>query len=161
MEPVIRFINQKFLTGKKLVMSFSDNKTIELWQDFMPHRNEINNAAANELYSVEVYPDSYFDNFNPDKTFEKWAAVEVSDNKTIPDKMEHLTVPSGLYAVFIHKGSAAEGPKTYEYIFLRWLPISGYLLDNRPHFAVMGEKYKMDDPSSEEEIYIPIKPKQR
>jgi AraC family transcriptional regulator len=35
---------------------------------------------------------------------------------------------------------------------------SAFLLDDRPHFAVMGAKYKSEDPSSEEEIWIPIKP---
>jgi AraC family transcriptional regulator len=39
-----------------------------------------------------------------------------------------------------------------------WLPDSGFELDNRPHFAVMGEKYKRDDDASEEEIWIPVRP---
>jgi AraC family transcriptional regulator len=34
---------------------------------------------------------------------------------------------------------------------------SKYLLDNRPHFETLGEKYKNEDPSSEEEVWIPIK----
>lgn len=38
-----------------------------------------------------------------------------------------------------------------------WLPASDYNLDNRPHFEVLGEKYKNNDPTSEEEIWIPIK----
>jgi len=32
-------------------------------------------------------------------------------------------------------------------------------LDNRPHFEVLGEKYKNGDPESEEEIWIPVKEK--
>jgi hypothetical protein len=28
-----------------------------------------------------------------------------------------------------------------------------------PHFEVLGDKYKNNDPSSEEEVWIPIKPK--
>lgn len=42
-------------------------------------------------------------------------------------------------------------------IFGVWLPASGYTLDRRPHFEVLGEKYKNADPNSEEEIWIPIK----
>jgi AraC family transcriptional regulator len=41
--------------------------------------------------------------------------------------------------------------------FSTWLPDSEYRLDVRPHFEVLGEKYKNDDPESEEEIWIPIK----
>jgi AraC family transcriptional regulator len=62
-----------------------------------------------------------------------------------------------MYAVFIHKGPASKGPETYNYIFGTWLPGSDYILDSRPHFALMGEKYKNDDPASEEEIWIPVK----
>ena len=48
--------------------------------------------------------------------------------------------------------------KTFQYIFGTWMPDSGYKWDNRPQFEILGEKYKNNDPSSEEEIWIPIKP---
>ncbi len=73
--------------------------------------------------------------------------------------METFLFPGGLYAIFIYKGPASEGPETYRYIFEIWLPESGYNLDNRPHFAVMGEKYRNNDPRSEEELWIPVAPK--
>jgi len=38
------------------------------------------------------------------------------------------------------------------YIFSDWLPKSDYELDEKPHFEILGEKYKNDDPNSEEEI---------
>ena len=112
-----------------------------------------------ELYSIEVYPPSFFDPFDPEAEFEKWAALEVSDFKVVPEGMETLISPHGLYASFIHRGPASDGPITYGYIFRTWLPASAYQLDTRPHFAVMGEKYKKDQPDSEEDIWIPIKPK--
>lgn len=142
-------------------MSFSDNKTSQLWKSFMPIRHEIQNNIGTELYSVEVYPALFFDSFNPGATFEKWAAVEVRDFNSVPETMETLLSPEGLYAVFVHKGPASEGPKTYQYIFQTWLPGSDYALDNRPHFAIMGEKYKQYDADSEEELWIPVKNKTR
>ena len=51
------------------------------------------------------------------------------------------------------------GRKTYQYIFETWLTSSEYALDHRPYFEILGEKYKNDDPSSEEEIWIAITPK--
>ena len=36
-------------------------------------------------------------------------------------------------------------------------PKSKYELDKRPHFALMGEEYKNEDPDSEEELWFPIK----
>ena len=159
MKPRIETLTEKKLIGKRMIMSFSDNKTFELWRSFMSRRKEIKNNIGTELYSIEVYAPLYFNNFNPNAEFEKWAAIEVADFETIPNEMETITLPDGLYAVFVHKGPASTGPKTYQYIFGTWLPNSDFLLDNRPHFARMGEKYKNEDPNSEEEIWIPIKAK--
>jgi AraC family transcriptional regulator len=38
-----------------------------------------------------------------------------------------------------------------------WLPGSDFVLDTRPHFEVLGDQYKNNDTTSEEEIWIPIK----
>jgi len=159
MKPEIKTLTEKKLIGKRIIMSFTKNKTYELWRNFMPRRKEIQNNIGTELYSIEVYASLYFNNFNPDAEFEKWAAMEVTDFQTIPIEMETITLPNGLYAVFVHKGPANNGPKTYQFIFGTWLPNSDFLLDIRPHFAIMGQKYKNEGPDSEEEIWIPIKPK--
>ena len=160
MNPVIKNLDEKKLIGKRIKMTFADNKTFELWKSFMPGRKEIRNNLTNELISMQVYDDSFdFSNFNQDIIFEKWAAIEVEDFGTIPAEMESYTLKGGLYAVFIHKGAASQGAKTFQYIFGTWLPDSDYLLDNRPHFEILGEKYKNEDPNSEEEVWIPIKPK--
>ena len=159
MEPGIEILTEKKLVGKHIEMSFSNNKTGELWRSFMPKRREIGNPIGTELYSIEVYGNHFFSNFNLETEFEKWAAVEVTDFETVPEEMETITLPCGLYAVFLHKGAASEGPETYQCIFETWLPESDFILDYRPHFAVMGEKYKNEDPDSEEEIWIPIRPK--
>ncbi len=128
-----------------------------MWNSFMPKRKDIRNVVGTKFYSIEMYDSSFFDNFNPDATFKKWAAVEVNEFQSVPKGMEKLTTPEGLYAVFLHQGPASDGPKTYQYIFNVWLPDSGYILDNRPHFAIMGERYKNNSPDSEEELWIPVK----
>ncbi|MBS1585705.1 MAG: GyrI-like domain-containing protein [Bacteroidetes bacterium] len=158
-EPRIETLKEKQLAGNKLRMSFVNNRTGELWRGFMPLRNSFMNVVGNDLYSVEVYGAGFFLNFDPDKEFEKWAAVEVSDTQKLPPGIELLTVPEGLYAAFFYKGRANEGEVIYRYIHNQWLPASDYELDNRPHFALMGAKYKNDDPESEEEIWIPIREK--
>lgn len=157
MKPSIETLAEKKLVGNRTKMSLSDNKTFELWRSFMPRREEIRNSLGTDLYSVEVYSPLFWEKFSADTEFEKWAAIEVTDFNAIPDQMERLTVPDGLYAVFVHRGPASTGTKTYEYIFRSWLPSSDFTLDNRPHFALMGEKYKQNDQDSEEEIWIPIK----
>lgn len=155
MEPRIETLLETKLIGKRMTMSFTQNRTGELWQSFMPKKAEIKNVDS-DLYSVEVFDKEFFNNFNPNKTFEKWAAVKVSDFNTVPIGMETLVIPEGLYAVFHYKGKASEAAPTYQYIFNTWLPASGYLLDDRPHFALMGSTYKNEDPNSEEDLWIPI-----
>lgn len=159
-QPGIRILAEKKLIGKCKRMSFAENKTRDLWKSFMPLRTTIKNNINTNLYSLELYKPGYFDNFNPAAEFNKWAAVEVSDFESVPDGMETIILPTGLYAVFEYKGSSEEGAEFYRYIFTVWLPTSDYVLDNRIHFALMGEKYKNGDPNSEEEIWIPIRPKE-
>jgi AraC family transcriptional regulator len=158
MNPEIQISGEKKLIGQRIKMSLADNMTYALWRGFMPRRKEISNNLTNDLFSMQVYDKSYdFSNFNPEATFDKWAAIEVFDFKTVPLEMERFTLPEGLYAVFNYKGAASQGAKMFQYIFGTWLPASDYLLDNRPHFEILGEKYKNEDPDSEEEIWIPIK----
>jgi len=155
----IETLSGKKLIGKRMRMSVSGNKTGDLWRSFMPRRKEILNNRGKDLYSMQVYDNLYFNNFNPDKEFEKWAAVEVTGFGTVPEEMETFSLPGGLYAVFLYKGAASEGGKAFQYIFETWFPASDFLLDNRPHFEILGEKYKNEDPDSEEEIWIPVKTK--
>ncbi len=158
MEVKIITIPPKILIGKYLSMSLAHNKTQELWRDFMPRRKEIANKLNNDLISMQVYNETQnFNDFNPESRFEKWAAIEVSNYTEVPDDLKIFTLTGGLYAVFLYKGSSNKGAKAFEYIFTEWLPNSNYLIDKRPHFEVLGEKYKNDDPDSEEEIWIPIK----
>ena len=158
MNPTIKILSEKKLIGKHIKMSFANNKTFELWRSFMPRRKEIRNSLTTDLFSMQVYGESFdFKNFNPGAEFEKWAAIEVADFNTIPDGMEAYTLAGGLYAVFEYKGDASNAAETFQYIFGTWLPNSDHLLDNREHFEILGEKYKKDSPDSEEEIWIPIR----
>lgn len=158
MQPRIENLKQKKLVGKRLTMSLADNKTGELWKSFMPKRREITNKLTNDLISMQVYKPNHFAEFSPTNEFVKWATVEVVDFDNVPSDLETITLTGGLYAVFDYKGSSADS-SVFQYIFGTWLPNSDYLLDDRPHFEVLGEKYKNADPNSEEEIWIPIRQK--
>jgi AraC family transcriptional regulator len=161
MEFRIENLKELNLVGIRLAMSLGNNKTGDLWRTFMPRRKEISNHCTTDLFSMQVYPENFdFKDFNIDSVFEKWAAVEVADLHNIPEGMESFQLKGGLYAVFHYIGAASEGEKAFRYIFEKWLPESNYTLDNRPHFEILGSKYKNNDPSSEEEIWIPIKVKE-
>jgi AraC family transcriptional regulator len=158
MKPRIVILKEKMLIGIRLTMSLANNKTGELWKSFMPRRKEITNSVSNDLISMQIYNTDHFTGFNPVKEFEKWAAIEVTNFDNVPENMETFILAGGLYAVFDYKGSSTDS-SIFQYIFGTRLPKSGYVPDNRPHFEVLGNKYKNADPESEEEIWIPIRQK--
>jgi AraC family transcriptional regulator len=160
MTPQIQILPEKKLVGKRISMSMMNNKTFELWRSFMPKRKDINHTIGTDLFSVQVYGDSFdFKDFNPNAIFDKWAAIEVSEFGYIPNDMENYILEGGLYAVFVHKGSNTDF-STFQYILTDWLPNNAdYVLDNRSHFEILGAKYINGSPDSEEEIWIPIQTK--
>jgi len=155
-QPVLREIKSKKLLGVNLAMSLAENRTGELWRSFMPRLHEIETREGTELYSLQVYDENYFQHFSPTNSFEKWALAEVKNFSMIPDEMEPFELPGGLYAVFQHKGM---GTEIFQHIYDVWLPNSEFQLDDRPHFEVLGEKYKQGSSDSEEEIWIPVSQK--
>jgi AraC family transcriptional regulator len=160
MRPEITTVGPLKLIGMRIRTTLAENRTAELWRAFMPRKGEIGPSLANNLlYSVEIYERGLDpQNFNEATAFEKWAAVAVTDFGRIPEGLESITLAGGEYAVFVHRGTWAEFSRTSRYIFGDWLPASGYQLDDREHFEVMGEKYfGPADPNSEEEIWVPIK----
>lgn len=156
MQPQFVTIEPKKLLGIFLEMSLAENRTGELWSSFMPRLKEIETRVGNNLYSLQVYDEDYFQQFDPTREFEKWALAEVKNFSLIPDEMEPFELPGGMYAVFLHKGM---GTEIFQYIFSEWLSNSGFSIDSRPHFEILGEKYKQGSPDSEEEIWIPVKSK--
>jgi len=158
MIPRIEKLQEKKLIGKRLTMSLADNKTGELWRSFMPRRRDITNNLTSDMISMQVYKPRYFADFKPTNEFEKWATIEVADFDNVPTDMETFILVGGLYAIFDYKGLSTDN-SIFQFIFGNWLPNSDYDLDDRPHFEVLGDKYKNNDPTSEEEIWIPIRPK--
>jgi len=156
MEPRIEQLKEKRLIGLRMSINLAQYNIGELWKRFMPRRNEIQNSISNDLISLAVYGDSYFTDFNPTNQFERWAAVEVSNLDDVPPGMETYILSEGLYAVFDYKGLTTDR-SIFQYIYATWLPNSKFELDHRAHFEVLGKNYRNNDPTSEEEIWIPIK----
>jgi len=156
----IETIREKKIVCKKLKMSYSNYKPYELWHSFMSVKKQIRNSVTDDLFSISEYSSSFdFKTFSPEMDFDKRAGLEVTNFNNVPQGLETFIIPAGKYAVFSHTGTAADAPKTFGYIFSTWLPESIYKVDLRPHFEILGEKYRRDDPESEEEIWIPVKQK--
>lgn len=156
MKPRIELLKEKKLVGYNLKMSLTQNKTGQFWVQFGPQIKEITNSVSEDKISLQIYPPLYHHQFDLQKEFEKWATVEVKDFAKIPNGMKSFILKEGLYAVSYYRGLSADNA-IYQYVFGEWLQNSPYQMDDRPHFEVLGEKYKNNDPNSEEEIWIPVK----
>lgn len=154
MKPKIVKISNKKVVGMRSTMRHNEyGNIVALWKRFMPQKKDLKNVINEELIAMQVYS-----NFNrPEDLFDILACTEVSNFENIPDSMESFVIPDGEYAVFLHKGIDAS--KTYQRIMTEWLPTSGYEIDDRPHFQIMGEKYINGSPDSEEDFYVPVKSK--
>lgn len=156
MNPRIETLQPTKIFGLRQSMSMAQNTTVDLWRAFRQRRDEVKNLSSTNLISLQIYPID-FNPADPTQIFVKWAGIPVNEIDEIPNGMEVFEIPQGLYAVFQHIGGPATATQTFSHIFGHWLPRSGYALDNRPHFEVLGERYKHGDPNSEEEIWIPVK----
>ncbi|WP_229593259.1 GyrI-like domain-containing protein [Rossellomorea vietnamensis] len=158
MKPTIIELKEKKLIGKFKVMSLSEDSTKALWQSFMPHRKAISHRVDEKLYNMKVF-DSGLDvkQLTPATPFVKWAAVEVEAFENTPEVMDTYTMKGGLYAMFLHQGPASTFHETLKYIHTVWMPSSEYQLDDREHFERFDEHYNPADPSSVEEVWIPIR----
>lgn len=155
MQYYIKTLAPKTLMGMKHRVSMMTRNPFELWSKFMPRRREIVNAVNELLYSMQVYDTDEMP--TPTTEYNQWAAVEVESGSEISEGMEKYELKGGLYAVFIHVGLPSDFPKTMNYIHNTWLPDSEYEVDFREHFEILGAKYKQNDPTSEEEVWVPIK----
>ncbi len=154
-EPKIIDLTPMQLAGIRMETSLARNDTPTLWQRFLPPLKELENRIGDHLISLQEYPEDYFKSFQPDRPFTKWALAQVSA-PTQSNELENISV-HGLYAVFTYRGQPAEFGAAIQQIFTRWLPKTDYELDHRPHFEWLGDKYKHNDPLSEEEIWIPVR----
>ncbi|MEJ1222163.1 GyrI-like domain-containing protein [Sediminicola sp. 1XM1-17] len=153
-------IDPKILVGKRLQMSLSKDRTPMLWQNFMPYRNSIKHRTSSALISLQDYKNPFcLQDFTTTTEFDKWAAVEVSKVQDLPENMETYTISGGLYAVFTYVGTPQGFRNFLSDIYNEWFPSADYILDHRPHFEILGDKYRNNHPDSEEEVWIPVKKK--
>lgn len=145
------------IIGMHAIMSYTNYNAAMVWQRFMPRLKEVSHTLNRDLYSIQVFSKSYWEKFNPSATFTKWVGVPVSQIDRVPIDMDVMIIPAGRYAVFTFVGNEQMAPAFFEKIYSEWLLNSIYDLDDRPHFEILGTKYKRSDPTSEETVWIPIK----
>jgi AraC family transcriptional regulator len=149
--PEIIEIPEKIIVGRNLTLGIDDYNVFPLWKQF---RNE---QSSNSLMGVDLYAIQQYAEWPPKSAITHWAGMEKKDGVEYPEEWLIHRLSGGIYARFIHRGTQAEFPKTMAMIFTEWLPSSPYHYDSsREQFQIMSAHYVMNDPESEEFVFIPI-----
>ena len=151
MIPEIVEFPETIIIGKTLTLPIDDHNVFPLWKQF---RSE---QSAHNLLGVDLFAIQQYAEWPAKSAITHWAGIEKTDGFVFPEEWITLVLNGGTYARFIHHGTQADFPKTMAMIFTEWLPSSPYHYDSsRAQFQIMSADYVMNDPESEEYVFIPI-----
>ena len=153
--PTIIQFDGTLLCGASAHMTLRTFTPWTLWPKVMPQLSRVSNRKNKDLISLRSFEGIPVFGPTADPNFTYWGGAEVTGPN---EGLEHLEIPPGTYAVFHYKGLSSDS-SVWRYIYNEWLPNSPWELDHRPHFERLGAKYKNEDPNSEEDIYIPVRPR--
>ncbi|MBA4364648.1 MAG: AraC family transcriptional regulator [Coprothermobacter sp.] len=124
------------------------------WQSFMPHMREISGQAhPHESFGLCIGDVDY----KQTGVFRYVAGQQVTEAAAVPEGMIAVTVPEATYVVFTHRGTLETLRQTYDYIYGTWLPTSSRELADTPDFELYDDRFDAASPSSEMDIYVPLK----
>ena len=153
--PTIIQFDGTLLCGASAPMTLRTFTPWTLWPKVMPQLSRVSNRKNKDLISLRSFEGIPVFGPTADPNFTYWGGAEVAGPN---EGLEHLEIPPGTYAVFHYKGLSSDS-SVWRYIYIEWLPNSPWELDHRPHFELLGAKYKNEDQNSEEDIYIPVRPR--
>jgi AraC family transcriptional regulator len=156
MEPRIVQLNQLILVGRPYFGDSADNKFGQAWDRFFPYEKAISNRTNEKVfYGVEDYGPE----FEQTHQWMYFPSTQVSSLDEIPTGLFGRTLPAATYAVFTAKGGIPKLHDTFMYAYMTWLPASEYESAYPFDFEYYDERFKDQDPNSEIDIFIPVKPK--
>ncbi|MCF7792921.1 MAG: GyrI-like domain-containing protein [Candidatus Cloacimonetes bacterium] len=152
-------LDEMKVVGIQSYMSNNLNLIGNLWERFMERAEEVEyqkfeNVGVGISYGSNVISE------DPEKMeyhYFHLVGYPVKKVKKLPEGICWKSVPEGLYAKFTYKGKLENLGKIYDYIFMEWLPESGYEYDtNKVDMEWYGEEFEMDSDDSKMYIYVPL-----
>ncbi|MBI3563525.1 MAG: effector binding domain-containing protein [Gammaproteobacteria bacterium] len=126
LQPQIYHQEKKLLVGLRTCFYGVDSeknniaeKLPPLWDNFLRRKGEIQNLVLGMGYGVVQQTQEKTDQL------EYYAAFEVSQLGTVPEKMLSIELPAATYAKFTHRGEVKNINNTVNYIYSNWLLQSG------------------------------------
>ena len=136
------------VVGLRIRAAAKSPEIAQLWDQFVPRIGELQHSPEPHVsYGL-------MDNFDA-SGMDYMAGNPISDTAELPSGMARWDVPANTYAVF--DTTLATIGQTFDDIFGKWLPTSGYQQAAGPYFERYPETFSPDTPALE--IYIPVKKK--
>lgn len=124
-----------------------------MWIDFMGQEDQIQNMASN----TEAWGASYNMDYSiPTMSFTYFVGAEVTSTDFVPEGMIVHVAPASKYAKFTHYGPLEDLSLTYDYIYNKWLPQSGYQVGYGNELELYDEDFNPSGVNSKMYIFIPI-----
>jgi AraC family transcriptional regulator len=132
----------------------------DAWKEVGQRANEIPHKRMNgNWYGVcEPLEESISDlDFEQAYEIRYVAGVEVTEVDQIPEGMDVWEIPRQEYAIFCHMGDVEKMGETYQLIYSKWLPESGYEAVHAHDFELYNEEFQPGKEDSKCYIYVPVK----
>jgi AraC family transcriptional regulator len=120
----------------------------------MQRSGEITSRLSPAAYGL-VVPLGENEKSHPDEMFYV-AGASVTASAPVPPGMTRLEVPTGKYAVFIHKGPLENLAHTTKAIYAEWFPRSCLTMRRTPHLEIYDSRFNLGAPDSEFDICVPV-----
>lgn len=161
-EPTFENLNEMTFAGIAAYAGPGSPRFPELWTDgFQDVLGDTRNGEGAQLgletekyaYGLELFPPA----FDQKHKFTYLACFSVIDSRKVPLHLLQRTIPAAKYAVFKVPGGLTGLGKTFQYIYSRWLPASGF---DRP-FNFDMERYDISPGAEKDgqlsiEVLVPI-----
>jgi len=159
-EPAIVELGDMTVVGMQSLVSMKHNVIKELWTRFMESGYEIEYMKDEGVYVGISWGYKEVGKGKEEKKetqFFHLVGAPVTEMSELPEGFTHKTISAQMYARFVHKGPLSKLGETYDYIFVTWLPESGYLYDTgKCDIELYDERFKSGEEDSEFDIYVPI-----
>jgi AraC family transcriptional regulator len=121
------------------------------WQKFVPHLGSVSGQVGRTAYGVMC-------NFDDDGNFDYTCGVEVADFSRVSPDWSRVRIPAQEYAVFTHRDHISAIRSTWATMWNKWLPESGWVVADAPHYELYGEHFDSVTGRGLVEIWLPLDP---
>ena len=119
-----------------------------VWQLLTEKADQVENNSPGFAYGVMLGEEDGFTQYV--------AGFSTNADFLCPPGFIDLSIPSGLWAIFTHRGSLDNLQASNVYAYEEWLPNSGYQMRMSPHIEFYSPKSEGPETDMEMEFWIPI-----